>query len=964
MASVILLKKKRKENMEIDDFTYLNTEILENLTIDDGKYIQISKGIAEDIKTKKLTVLEAVQKLGCLLTNQSSPKRELGVVILSETLQNLDLEIESSALNPEHLLVLSSYFSEKLKDNRPVAVSALKGIFALLNSSNISSDSVVLLVTSIFNHITCQQQEQKDRYLVFQIYERILTKHIKEVHLMGIDFVYGVISSIDGERDPKNLIYLFNWLQIFFKTVKLGHLTEEMFEVLAMYFPVDFVAPPGDKNKIARIDLATGLCQCLTSIADFGPHSIPLALEKLDSALKIAKEDSLDILRCGCENYDPSIYLDHSVEIWSQIQKEIFNTPDENLKQKSLDTLGTIIKKLSQGDSKRFEAIINDISDNLKGNLIPDSKLFTKSSQILVYVAHASEKSSIIVAKKIVPFLENTFKITTNTEHKSLILHHFVAFVKAVIDNNNNIDLSSFEEIGSAPILCSQATLQIDDNLRMEGFKGFTEIARFVPDHIRRQFFANLHELIVIPQKEAIRKSIFTCLEKMCVVFPKEIEEEVLHKGKVADLDALDMYLECLTNVLKVAYFQDSVIDTLINYTLDDVDSSKVALKHLKNILTKESNVDRILVKKNFFFKLIDFLVNLDDSRNLEHVFFNNIGCIIQYIIRNQDIIVQKEFYLCVSVRDFKCLPLYISAVGAVIISMKKGVFDDHEKTFFFLNASLSNSDEYVRNYSLGILSNILNKIDNEEILAEHLNKIWGLSDNCTVSLRKIRLISRVTKSLVMRNHPNAWNWTDKLINALDENIETAKEFKVVLDDNNVELSKENHCRIMPLYKQKFFVYVTNKLNEKNQINRPEYFTVAGYLLENAPRQAVLAQFKKILGLILMCLENSTESEALQSILEKINDFVASKELVIEANFEDIFLRVLNLTSFNSSMGIRISAIKCIKNITMSYPVYRLLPYKQKVIQQLGICVDDKKRLVRREAMDCRALWYLLDAPE
>lgn len=39
-----------------------------------------------------------------------------------------------------------------------------------------------------------------------------------------------------------------------------------------------------------------GLCRCLTSIPAFGPFSIPLALEKLDSALKIAKVDALDLL--------------------------------------------------------------------------------------------------------------------------------------------------------------------------------------------------------------------------------------------------------------------------------------------------------------------------------------------------------------------------------------------------------------------------------------------------------------------------------------------------------------------------------------------------------------------------------------------------------------------------------------------------------------------------------------------
>ena len=65
---------------------------------------------------------------------------------------------------------------------------------------------------------------------------------------MGLDFVYGVISAIDGERDPRNLMFLFSILPEFLRVVTLGHLSEEMFEVMACYFPVDFRVPTKDVN--------------------------------------------------------------------------------------------------------------------------------------------------------------------------------------------------------------------------------------------------------------------------------------------------------------------------------------------------------------------------------------------------------------------------------------------------------------------------------------------------------------------------------------------------------------------------------------------------------------------------------------------------------------------------------------------------------------------------------------------
>ena len=63
---------------------------------------------------------------------------------------------------------------------------------------------------------------------------------VAELKLLGPDFVFGVISTIDGERDPRNLLQLFGMLPHFIGTFPLGHLTEEMFDVVSCYFPVDF----------------------------------------------------------------------------------------------------------------------------------------------------------------------------------------------------------------------------------------------------------------------------------------------------------------------------------------------------------------------------------------------------------------------------------------------------------------------------------------------------------------------------------------------------------------------------------------------------------------------------------------------------------------------------------------------------------------------------------------------------
>lgn len=113
---------------------------------------------------------------------------------------------------------------------------------------------------------------------------------------MSGDFIYGIINSIDGERDPRNLDFIYTFMPQFIATYPLLHLSEEMFEIFACYFPIDFNPTKNDPDTITRENLATKLAQCLVSSPDFVEWTVQLALEKLESELLVAKCDSLDLL--------------------------------------------------------------------------------------------------------------------------------------------------------------------------------------------------------------------------------------------------------------------------------------------------------------------------------------------------------------------------------------------------------------------------------------------------------------------------------------------------------------------------------------------------------------------------------------------------------------------------------------------------------------------------------------------
>lgn len=54
---------------------------------------------------------------------------------------------------------------------------------------------------------------------------------------------------------------------------------------------------------------------------------------------------------------------------------------------------------------------------------------------------------------------------------------------------------------------------------------------------------------------------------------------------------------------------------------------------------------------------------------------------------------------------------------------------------------------------------------------------------------------------------------------------------------------------------------------------------------------------------------------------------------------------------------VRLSALKCLGVIGKRIRYDALHPYKATVVRHVVVALDDSKRVVRREAVDCRSVW-------
>ncbi|KAJ3643831.1 hypothetical protein Zmor_026518 [Zophobas morio] len=902
--------------------------------------------LVEEINSGRLTIVQLVEQLGTLLVDVAPINRELGTWILTQVLQGLP----ANHFDEKQLQFICTFYADRLKDHHQVIPAVLVGVLALAKFDQFPSGAAAQILSALFQNVACQQQQEHDRHNIYKIFQVLLSKCPTELCTMGLDYIYGVISAVDGERNPKNLVLLFNWFPKLLKTVNLGHLTEEAFEVLACYFPVDFKAPAQDSNAITRDQLANSLAPCLTAIPQFAEFCFPLALEKLESSLEIAKIDALHLLEIGCSSFDVSSYVQHSTEIWSQIQKEMFSNPNPAVDNACLKTLTALIKKISSDAA--VTTTVKDISDTIKRNLLPDSKLFEPSAKLLLGVANGSPLSSDLITKDVVPIFVNTFNISTTPSHRAVVLKTLIQFFDSYVALHQVIEC---EELQKVPILCVKASLDDSNELRKAGFDGLKQIAKFLSSEVRFSVYDNLQKLLLVPQAKDVRNSILECFNELATNFADEIKDRLVNNGEITSEITLEGYLNALCVIAADGNFTNIVVDIFLDYLQKGVNLGQVVVKSLRNLINKYENNDNvvnIIYEKNLIKLLIDW--SLLNENNAEIKCLQDVDFILKSIIGKQSSQRQTEI-----IKELSRVDLVsgrrVFLLDGLLCNLRRDVEIDYRVVDDLSALITRESDNFIKSTAAQLLANIINKCD--------LDKLPMCLDKINKNQTDLTTISWVTKALVMRNHTTANSWTEKLLELLENDTNAAVCFRIVINDSFDALSPKSHCITAILYQQKFFTLVCNRLCDNYQPGRVSYLLALGYLLESTPKQVILMQFQKILKMIVLCLDESEEPEVLVVLLNIIKDFITQKEKCMEDHLGDFLTRFLKLSTFDKSMKVRILALQCLQEVTSSFPVYKLLIHKQEVVRVLGKVVDDKKRIVRREAVEARSLWFLVDAP-
>ncbi|XP_020667711.3 MMS19 nucleotide excision repair protein homolog [Pogona vitticeps] len=254
-----------------------------------------------------------------------------------------------------------------------------------------------------------------------------------------------------------------------------------------------------------------------------------------------------------------------------------------------------------------------------------------------------------------------------------------------------------------------------------------------------------------------------------------------------------------------------------------------------------------------------------------------------------------------------------------------------------------------------------------DQLLEMAMNKLeQGLNEGPHQS-QTLTLLLWITKALLLRYHPLTTQLTDKLLMLLENPVlgpAVSDGFALLMGDSPDVLGKSCHAEVRLMFRQRFFTDCVPQLVHGFHTAAPgvkaNYLKALSHILNHLPKPVLVTEMPTLLPLLLEAL-SCPDHVVQQSTLHCLQPLLLEAPHVMSLHIDTLVGKFLNLTD-NPAMAIRIAALQCLHALA-ALPTPVVIPYKARVIKALAKPLDDKKRLVRKEAVLARGEWFLLGTP-
>lgn len=237
-------------------------------------------------------------------------------------------------------------------------------------------------------------------------------------------FCESFLTAIDSEKDPRNLMTIFDTINCMSKMPLSLDYVEEFFESIFCYFPITFRSNPSDPNLITVEDLKGSLRRAISGDSRFGDLAVPVLIEKLSLNSVSAKMDSLDVLIKATSTYDPISFSQFSYQLEVAIFSEITGNPDPKIQTKALQLVRLLSSVLPEESVDSWRSKF--LNESVRAVELDSREIMSKSAVMIEAVSSSSEYSFNQALKNYANVLlkiaqEESFSVKSQAARNSLV---------------------------------------------------------------------------------------------------------------------------------------------------------------------------------------------------------------------------------------------------------------------------------------------------------------------------------------------------------------------------------------------------------------------------------------------------------------------------------------------------------------------------------------------------------------
>ena len=121
-------------------------------------------------------------------------------------LTTLFRSIKEQTLNVREVAVLTEFYRERLKDSWEVHGSVIQGMSFLAAQAKYPGSAITRLLPTLGHELHVQSLPVDSRLNCVKFFATLYAKHAQWVEQVGAEFCNLIISSFDGETDPRVLL--------------------------------------------------------------------------------------------------------------------------------------------------------------------------------------------------------------------------------------------------------------------------------------------------------------------------------------------------------------------------------------------------------------------------------------------------------------------------------------------------------------------------------------------------------------------------------------------------------------------------------------------------------------------------------------------------------------------------------------------------------------------------------------